>query len=129
MSEQSSSSAQQQAMLQLFDHVIALKKQGLDDKTIRRRLQESGIPAEAADMLLRKLNQAIGGQFRRVGLRDMGIGLAILVVGIAATAGTFALAADSGGTRFIVAYGAMGVGALQFLRGLYRFVRGVGMWD
>jgi hypothetical protein len=40
------------------------------------------------------------------------------MVGIAITVGTYLLADFSGGSRFMVAWGAMLFGGLQFLRGL-----------
>jgi hypothetical protein len=40
-------------------------------------------------------------------------------LGIVVTAGTYLLAEERGGGRYIVAWGAMLFGGLQFLRGLF----------
>ena len=50
--------------------------------------------------------------------RDVLYGGLWLLVGIAVTVGTYLFADFSGGSRFIVAWGAMLFGGLQFLRGL-----------
>jgi hypothetical protein len=52
------------------------------------------------------------------GGRDVLHGALWLLLGIVVTAGTYVLAAESGGGRFIVMWGAMLFGGLQFLRGL-----------
>ena len=46
-----------------------------------------------------------------------------LLLGIAVTAGTYVLAEQLGGSRFIVAWGAMLFGGVQFLRGLFAWAR------
>ena len=46
-----------------------------------------------------------------------------LLVGIVVTAGTYLVAAEGGGGRYIVAWGAMLFGGLQFLRGLLAAAR------
>ena len=53
---------------------------------------------------------------------NMGIGLLIAVVGIAVTAGTYAAA--SGGGHYVIAWGAIAVGAWRFLVGLFQLMRG-----
>jgi hypothetical protein len=58
----------------------------------------------------------------RPGLANMGIGLLIAVIGLAITIGTYSAA--SGGGRYVIAWGAIAVGAWRFLLGLYQFVRG-----
>ena len=61
-------------------------------------------------------------EFRREqALRDIGIGLLLLVIGIAITAGTYsaAVGGNAGGT-YVLAYGPIIVGVLRLLRGLGR---------
>jgi hypothetical protein len=52
------------------------------------------------------------------GRRDVLHGGLWLLLGIAVTVGTYILAEERGGSRFIVAWGAMLFGGIQFLRGL-----------
>jgi hypothetical protein len=50
--------------------------------------------------------------------QDVLYGALWLLGGIAVTAGTYVMAEEAGGGRYIVAWGAMLCGGLQFLRGL-----------
>ena len=58
----------------------------------------------------------------RPGLANMGIGLLIGIIGLAITIGTYSAA--SGGGKYVIAWGAMAVGAWRFFLGLYQFARG-----
>ena len=58
----------------------------------------------------------------RPGLANMAIGVVIAAIGIAVTAGTYAAA--SGGGHYVVAWGAIAVGAWRFLIGLFQLIRG-----
>ena len=53
------------------------------------------------------------------GGNDVVIGGLWLIGGIAVTVGTYMIAEESGGGRYIVAWGAMLAGGIQFLRGLF----------
>jgi hypothetical protein len=57
----------------------------------------------------------------RPGLANMGIGLLIAVIGLAVTIGTYSAA--SGGGRYVVAWGAIAVGAWRFFVGLFQLLR------
>lgn len=58
---------------------------------------------------------------RRAGLRDMGSGVLVLAIAAAVTGGTYALA-EPGGT-YMVASGAIGLGFLMLLFGMWGFLR------
>jgi hypothetical protein len=58
----------------------------------------------------------------RTGLANMGIGVGLAAIGIVITAVTYS-AASHGGT-YVVAWGAIAVGAWRFLLGLFQAVRG-----
>jgi hypothetical protein len=58
----------------------------------------------------------------RTGLVNMGIGVGLAAIGIVITAVTYS-AASHGGT-YVVAWGAMAVGAWRFLLGLFQILRG-----
>jgi hypothetical protein len=59
------------------------------------------------------------------GLRNMAIGAIVCVVGIVITAATYS-AASSGGGHYVVAWGAIIFGAVQFLKGLFQLATGPG---
>src|SRR5712675_2021218 len=58
----------------------------------------------------------------RTGLANMGIGVGLAAIGIIITAVTYS-AASHGGT-YVVAWGAIAVGAWRFLLGLFQILRG-----
>ena len=58
------------------------------------------------------------------GLRNMAIGAAICVVGILITAGTYGAASPGG--HYVVAWGAIVFGGIQFLKGLFQLATGSG---
>jgi len=51
---------------------------------------------------------------------DLGIGAVLLVVGLAISVGSYALASSSGGGRYLVATGFIGVGVGRLIRGMMR---------
>ena len=55
---------------------------------------------------------------KRAGQRNMLIGGLVCVVGIVITLGTLAAASSPGGGRYVIAWGAIAWGAIQFFRGL-----------
>jgi len=55
---------------------------------------------------------------RRSGLKHIVIGALLFVAGSAVTAGTYALAVESGGGTYLFAGGAIVIGALEFLYGV-----------
>jgi hypothetical protein len=53
--------------------------------------------------------------------RDIGIGILLLVIGIAVTAGTYGAASSSpSGGHYVLAYGPIAVGVVRLFRGLFR---------
>jgi hypothetical protein len=58
------------------------------------------------------------------GLRNMGIGAAICIVGIVITAATYSAASRGG--HYVVAWGAIVFGGFQFLKGLFQVATGSG---
>jgi hypothetical protein len=55
--------------------------------------------------------------FSDVGRRNMAIGGVVCVIGVIVTVATYAAASGPGGGRYIIAWGAIVFGAIQFLRG------------
>ena len=61
------------------------------------------------------------------GLRNMAIGGVICLIGILVTVGTYSAAASSrGGGHYVVAWGAILFGGIQFLKGLIQLGTGSG---
>lgn len=58
------------------------------------------------------------------GLKQLLIGLALLILGIAITAGTHSAASRSGGGTYVVAYGPIVFGAITMFKGLFNLMQG-----
>ena len=66
---------------------------------------------------------ANSSEHKKQSFRKMLIGLALMVVGIAITAGTYAAASSSrGGGRYVVTWGLIVFGGLRFFQGLFGWV-------
>jgi hypothetical protein len=104
-----------------------LLDQNKDEKEIVRILEEGGVSHNEAVLfvgdVISKRSRGVpdGGQLRELlkqaGQRNMLIGGLVCVAGIVITIGTLAAASDSGG-RYIIAWGAIVWGAIQFCRGV-----------
>ena len=55
--------------------------------------------------------------------RNMVFGGILFAVGLMITVGSYSSAADGGGGRYLVAWGAMIFGALRFIYGLVRLIK------
>ena len=72
------------------------------------------------EQLLQTLKEVAQEARRKTGIRDALIGATICIAGMGVTASTYLEAASSGGGEYVVAYGAILVGVVQFFRGLFR---------
>jgi hypothetical protein len=124
-----------------YEQAKRLAAAGVSAGEIKSKLAERGLDAESAGLLARAVTtpearveatladtletrpgpEPRGGRFRGIPV-DLLVGGAILVIGLGVTVGSYATA-QSGGT-YLVAYGAIFGGALQFLRGLFRLFVG-----
>ena len=63
-------------------------------------------------------SQDLAAQRRKQGGRELAIGVVLLIIGIAVTAGTYNAVKESGG-HYIMAYGPIAVGIVNIIRGLF----------
>jgi hypothetical protein len=64
------------------------------------------------------------GENRQAALRDILLGGAICLVGVVITIYTYSTASNAGGGRYVVAWGAILFGGIQFLKGLVGLAMG-----
>jgi hypothetical protein len=84
----------------------------------RRRIGRRDPQAEKEAREARQLERAYQEAMQSAGRRNMLVGGIICVVGLLVTLGTLAAAGQGGGGRYIIAWGAIVFGAIQFFRGL-----------
>jgi hypothetical protein len=97
--------------------------QGGDPSEIQASLTRRGLDAEAAATVVDQLRQAKSRARQVAAKRYMFYGAFWCVGGIAVTVLSYQFAAGMGGGTFVIAWGAVLFGAIQFLRGLTRLAR------
>jgi hypothetical protein len=95
---------------------------GVAPSRIEKVLTERGLDAEAAATVVGKLEQTRAGAARQAGKRNMLFGASWCIGGIVVTAITYEAASQSGGT-YVIAWGAIVFGGIQFLHGLFQSAR------
>lgn len=89
------------------------------DKTsyeTKQVLLAEGFEDKQIDQIIENINDEIEAATRKQGRRDMIVGGLWCVGGLVVTIATYS--ASSGGGRYVVAWGAIIFGAIQFFRGL-----------
>jgi hypothetical protein len=84
---------------------------------VRNMLMQQGIDAQAATTVVDALGVEISKQKKERAKRDMMFGGGICIVGLIITLVSYSVASSSGGT-YVVTWGAVIFGALQFFKGL-----------
>jgi hypothetical protein len=109
-------------------YVYALERlvKGQPSRDVRKSIIEAGYKPSQADQIVQTAvryqreqeaqAQLAARAYKAAGPRNMVIGGIICLVGIVVTVGTMAMAGQGGG-RFILAWGAIVCGAIQFFRG------------
>jgi hypothetical protein len=113
----------------LYSLAAELVEIGKSRREIEDELVSSGLdPAAASEVVTEVLDGqwhaegGDGGLLNEVGVRHMGFGVSLIALGAAATAGSF-FASDYTEV-YVVAYGAIAAGAIDFMYGVFRFFEG-----
>lgn len=107
--------SQNETINAVYSYAATLKDEGKSDKQIVNTLVEKGIEKEGAEIITKNINKAIEAK-KEAGGKNMLYGALWCIGGIVVTAVTFSAA--SGGGTYIVAWGAIVFGAIQFFKGL-----------
>ncbi len=108
---------QEQAVKAVYELAAQKMKAKESDESIIASLKQSGLEEDAARTVVTNLRNAVAEQKHKAGTKNMIYGALWCVGGIIVTAVTFSIASDRGGT-YVVAWGAIAFGAIQFFRGL-----------
>ena len=99
-------------------------REGQSKKNVEKALiEDKGIQADLASEIVRKLYEERQREYQKsfsdAGIRNMVIGGAICFIGIAVTIGSYHAAANSpSGGQYVIAWGAVIFGGIQFFKGL-----------
>jgi hypothetical protein len=103
----------------IFAFAAQLMGQGVSDKDVETQLINKGLGREEALLVIRKLHEAGGYSLKDVGRKNMIYGALWCVGGLIVTIVTYAMAAaEPHGGSYVVAWGAVVFGAIQFIRGM-----------
>ncbi len=130
---------QQEVVQAIFAYAMELKASGLTKWQIEAKLVEKGLDREAASTVTNKIfnpspnfASSSRGQMRYTapqrrsgssGFTNMLIGGGLAVAGIVVTLYTYSAASEGGG-RYVVWWGAVIFGGIQFFKGLGQFMSG-----
>ena len=119
---QSSNTAEQDVVEQIYHFAAELMQRGSSDRDVTSKLVAQGLDAEVAGIVVRNLRHGKSKVIRQAGQRNMLYGTLWWVGGIIVTALTYEAAKEGG--SYIVAWGAVVFGAIQFFRGLLQAIFG-----
>jgi hypothetical protein len=108
--------AEEQAVHDIYHHAASLVRDGKSKPQVREHLISRGLGEPSADLVTNKVFELRARARREAGGSAMLQGALWCVGGLVVTGITFAMA--SGGGIYVVAYGAIIFGAIQFLKGL-----------
>jgi hypothetical protein len=93
-------------------------RNGVALAVIEKSLIERGLDAETAAIAISNLKQAKAKALKNAGHKNMLHGALWCIGGIVVTALSYQAAANAGGGRYVLAWGAILFGGIQFFRGL-----------
>ncbi|MEX0703780.1 MAG: hypothetical protein WD069_16905 [Planctomycetales bacterium] len=117
MAETESAEPNQEEIVEsLYRYAAERMGEGDSDEEVERKLREQGLDAGAASAIVGNLAEARYQATVSAGRKNMLIGAIVCIVGIVVTVGSYSAA--TGGGSYVVAWGAVLFGAVQFFRGL-----------
>jgi hypothetical protein len=91
---------------------------------VRKELVAQGLTEEVAALVVGQLQTVRNEGAREAGQKNMLLGALWCIGGTVVTVVSYSAASDSGGGRYIIAWGAIIFGAIQFFRGLSQMSHG-----
>lgn len=113
---------QNQAVQAVYQYAAGLVKAGMSASQVESKLVEKGLDRSAASIVVKNLFQLRAKAVNEAGKKNMLYGALWCIGGIVVTVATYS-AASSGGGSYVVAWGAIIFGAIQFLKGLFQFLK------
>lgn len=117
MEEQNNQQSQEEAIQQIYKYAANLLfEQKKSDEETKECLIKSGLTPEDADYVINELNNYYKQEERKAGKKNMLYGALWCIGGIIVTVMTYQAAA--GGGTYVVAWGAILYGGIQFIKGV-----------
>ena len=112
--------AAQERNREIVRFAAQLMKNGIADSVIQTKIVEMGMTNEQASAVVSSLRQVRKRVRRRTGIRNMVMGGLFCIGGIVIT--VVSISASKSGGFYIVTWGAILFGALQFFGGLFQYL-------
>jgi hypothetical protein len=96
-------------------------RKGRGSEDIANSLINRNVEAEKVAVVVKAMRKAESNVLRAAGKKNMLFGALWFVGGVIVTAATYQLVAGAGGGKFIIAWGAIAFGAIQFIRGFNQY--------
>ena len=113
----------EQVIEAVYEDAAAQMREGIAPADIEKNLVARGLDAETAATVVRNLQEARSKALAEAGGKNMLYGALWCVGGIVVTAVTYQSASGRGGGSYVVAWGAILFGAIQFVQGLFQSIR------
>ena len=114
--------SEEEMVQEVYEFAAEQMSNGASEQQTRSLLVQQGLDPESAVIVVSNLTQMRSEAIRKAGKKEMLYGALWCVGGTIVTVATYAAA--SGGGTYIIAWGAIIVGAIQFFRGLWQWSRG-----
>ncbi len=114
---------QNEAVQAIYQYAAGLVKSGMSRSQVENKLLEKGLDRASASIVVKKLFELRSNAYQEAGKKNMLYGAVWCILGIVITAGTLFFAASKGGGSYVVAWGAIIFGAIQFFKGLFQFLK------
>lgn len=111
----------EEAVQAVYKYAAELVKAGLPAPQVESKLMQKGLDPSAASVVVRNVFSWRSKANHQAAKRNMLYGALWCIGGFLVTAVTFSAAGEGG--RFIVAWGAILFGAIQFCRGIFQYAR------
>lgn len=116
---------EEQMVEAIYGFAAQQMRSGVKPAEIERQLAEKGLDADSAKVVVENLIKAKGRAEYDSSIKNMIYGALWCIGGWAVTAATYSAAANAnGGGKYVVAWGAILFGGIQFLGGLVTYLRG-----
>ncbi len=115
-------SKQEQALAELIMRSARMIAEGKSKNEVIKHLEGEGCPTDLAQAIVNRGSEIKKEEFRKSGKTTILIGIGLLGLGTAITAGSYNAA--SGGGHYIITTGFFMVGAWLVIKGLWRSVAG-----
>ena len=107
-------------VLEVYKFAAASLRENKSPQTVEAELLGMGLDPEAVAVVVTSTIEILTEAQKNAGIRNMAFGALWFLGGTAVTAGTYIAA--SGGGFYVVTFGAILFGGIQFFRGLGQFV-------